>query len=213
MTPRIDIPTLSCRRGSPAAGDDGRAEATSAFHVLRQTADDALQPAEHKTTLRCLWDDEHLHLAFDCIGPGTWATKTRRDDELWEENVAEVFLDVEGEGRSFFEFQVNPLRTIYDSFVPDAVLSEDWPRWSRWNCEGLTVAVQVDDAGWQARFAIPLASLARHIGQPPKAGDAWRVNFCRYNYDAPGVEPELSCWAPTVAVYDDLPRFGVLRFA
>ena len=129
--------------------------------------------------------------------------------------MAEVFLDVEGAGRSFFEFQINPLGTIYDAFVPDASRGAQWQRWSKWDCAGLQQAVAGSadgEPGWSAVLAIPLAALAAEAGRVPQAGDIWRANFCRYHYDAPGAEPELSCWAPTVGAFDDLGRFGELRF-
>lgn len=223
------MPIVVCRQtrevpamdGSVLSGAWQRTEPFAAFRRLRKSEDEPLVSPRFGTELRCLWDERFLYVAFSCTCPDVWATKTQRDTDLWEEPVCEVFLDPLGEGKSFFEFQVNPLGTIYDSFVADVSQSGDWPRWARWNCQGLVTAVHVEgrlndrasrDAGWSARFAIPFAALAAELNMRPAIGAAWRANFCRYDYSAELGEPELSCAAPTVGVYDDLARFCVLKF-
>lgn len=225
------MPVVVCRKALVAPVMDGSvchpvwqaAEPTAAFRRLRQAEGEPLVSPRFGTELRCLWDEQFLYVAFQCTCPDVWATRSGRDEALWEEPVCEVFLDPLGTGRSFFEFQLNPLGTVFDSFVADAAQSADWQRWSRWNCPGLRTAVRVDgrlndrthrDEGWSAQFAIPLAALAAELGEAirPAAGKLWRANFCRYDYSAELPGPELSCTAPTVGVYDDLPRFCVLQF-
>ena len=223
------LPIVACRKtlatpamdGSLFSGPWQTAESVVAFRRLRKNADEPLVSPRFGTELRCLWDDHFLYVAFQCTCPDVWATKTQRDAELWEEPVCEVFLDVQGQGKSFFEFQLNPLGTIYDSFVADASKSSDWQRWARWNCRGLLTAAAVDgrlndpargDVGWSARFAIPFDALAAEVNIRPAAGSIWRANFCRYDYARELDEPELSCVAPAVGVFDDLPRFCELKF-
>ena len=129
--------------------------------------------------------------------------------------------DAAGRGDSFFEFQVNPLGTICDSFVADASRSCNWQEWSKWHCQSLEVGVNVNgrindrshkDSGWSAEIAIPFDGLQQQVGIGPQSGDVWRVNFCRYQYAGQPGDPELSCWAPTLKVFDDLGRFGSMVF-
>jgi hypothetical protein len=223
------LPVVVCRKTHEAPAMDGSffhpawqaAEPVAAFRRLRQRDEETLVSPHFGTELRCLWDDRFLYVGFRCTCPDVWATRTQRDTDLWEEPVCEVFLDPSGQGKNFFEFQVNPLGTIYDSFVADAAQSADWPRWARWTCQGLVTAVHVEgrlndrssrDEGWSAQFAIPFAALAAEVKILAAAGAAWWANFCRYDYSAQLPQPELSCVAPTVAVFDDLARFCVLRF-
>jgi hypothetical protein len=89
------------------------------------------------TTAKLLWDDKNLYIAFDCADTDIWATKTQRDDFLWEEEVVEVFIDPDGDGCNYYEFQVNPLGTQIDLLIPDAVEGvKDAKRNAQWNCKG-----------------------------------------------------------------------------
>jgi hypothetical protein len=192
------------------------------FHRLRQETAGPLVTPTFATKVWCFRDETVLNVVFQCECPDVWATKTQRDTDLWNEPVVEVFLDVLGDGKSFFEFQVNPLGTVYDAFVPDVKLNADWKRWSRWNCDSLKTAVRVDgclndrqhrDTGWSAALAIPFDELAKEAGTVPQAGDVWRANFCRYDYSAELPSPELSCWAPVVKCFDDTKYFGLIVFS
>lgn len=219
-----DTPKIICRETTDpqsliADFDSGawdQAGPAGALRLLR--TDGGQSPGEPSlgTAVRCLWDREHLHVRFDCLCPTIWATRTRRDDELWTEPVVEVFLAPPRDAREYFEFQVNPLGTIYDAFVPDVSCNDRWREWCKWDCEGLEVAVRSDggddQAGWSAIFMIPLGPLEAQVGCRPAAGESWRANFCRYHYSEPSAQPELSCWAPTVSIFDDLPRFGHISF-
>ena len=224
------LPEVICRRASTAPVIDGllddeawnRAEMIEPFWQLRHDAALPLTQPNFPTKVRCLWDDAYLYVAFECECPDVWATRTQRDSDLWNEPVVEVFLDVLGDGKSFFEFQVNPLGTVYDSFVPDVGLKDEWQRWSKWNSESLKTGISVDgklndrsyrDNGWSAEFAISFEDLAAETAIRPTVGGSWRVNFCRYDYSSELSKPELSCWSPVVKTYDDLARFGRLVFA
>jgi len=223
-------PEVICHRTSSAPVIDGvlddevweKAEVVESFWELRPEAALPLTKPKFSTKVRCLWDGAYLYVAFECKSPDVWATKTQRDDSLWEEPVVEVFLDILGSGKSFFEFQVNPLGTIYDSFVPDVSLNAEWCRWSKWNSKSLKIGVSVDgklndrscrDNGWSAEFAISFDDLAAETSIRPQIGDSWRANFCRYDYSAELQKPELSCWAPVVKAYDDLANFGSIVFS
>jgi hypothetical protein len=223
------LPEIFCHRTSTAPVIDGRvddevwkkAEVIQSFWKLRPLSMSPRVVPVFATRVRCLWDAAVLYVAFECEGPDVWATKTQRDDSLWEEPVVEIFMDVLGNEKSFFEFQVNPLGTVYDSFVPDVSLNAQWQCWSKWNCESLRAAVQVDgrlndrqhrDNGWSAEFAIPFANIVSKAGDVPTVGDVWRANFCRYDYSAELVKPELSCWAPVIKCFDDMANFGSIIF-
>lgn len=223
------LPEIRCHRTPTPPAIDGaaddplwqQAQSVTAFHCLRQDASQPLAAPQFPTLLRCLWDDDFLYVRFDCRTPDVWAALTERDCELWNDPVVEVFLCPAPATPSFFEFQVNPIGTIYDSFVPDARLNADWQKWSRWNCRGLRVGVRVDgrlndlshrDQGWSAVMAIPFEALAEHAGARPRPGEAWRANFTRYERARELPQPELTSWSPVVQFFDDLPRFGRLLF-
>lgn len=203
------LPTIRCERRSLSdVAADSRAEMWRGLHVmaLRETTRDVAP--QQATAVKAAWDGTELRVLFEMIDSRVWATQTQRDGPLWEEEVAEVFLDPMGDRESYFEFEVNPLNTVLD-----LVLRKNRSGYAKdfaWRCEGLRTAVARFAGGWCAEFAIPVRSL---LADPPRAGAVWRVNFCRI--DRPrGAPRELSAWSPTGRENFHTPeRFGHLEFA
>jgi hypothetical protein len=157
--------------------------------------------------VRIGWDGESIQGIFTCQDPDPWATKTKRDDSLWEEEAVEIFLDPFGDGLSYFEIEINPLNTVCDLFVRRvrSGLRKDFS----WHCHALTTATGILPYGWTVGFRIPFESLGDcHPGRSP----VWRGNFARI--DRPKDEPrELSAWSPTLTNTFHVPsRFGIIRF-
>jgi hypothetical protein len=157
--------------------------------------------------VRVAWTEEELRVLFHAEDTHAWATLTERDAPLYEEEVVEVFLDPTGDLASYFEIEVNPLNAVLD-----LVLRRNRSGYAKdfaWRCEGLRTAVVKTDAAWSAELAIPFRSL---MAEPPKAGDCWRVNFCRIDRP-PGVPRELTSWSPAGRANFHTPeRFGTLQF-
>jgi hypothetical protein len=159
------------------------------------------------TEVRLGWSGDVLQGLYVCQDPNPWATKTTRDDALWEEEVVEIFLDPFGDSLSYFEIEINPLNT-----VTDLVIRRTWTGLKkdfRWKCEGLVTACGILAYGWMAAFQIPFASLG---DCHPTRSPVWGANFSRI--DRPKDEPfELSAWSPTLVKSFHVPgRFGRLRF-
>src|SRR5207247_307497 len=107
-----------------AAGDPsypvGRAEAPRA--TLLGSADVtwskaeriAWGPEKYETAFRALWDQTGLYVRFDARDPDPWSTMTRRDEHLWEEEVVEIFLDLDRSGKDYAEVEVSPANVICD---------------------------------------------------------------------------------------------------
>jgi hypothetical protein len=165
------------------------------------------RPPQWGTEVRLGWSGGFLHGLYQCQDPNPWATKTTRDDALWEEEVVEIFLDPFGDSLCYFEIEINPLNT-----VTDLIIRRTWTGLRRdfnWKCEGLVTACGTLAYGWVAAFQIPFESLG---DCHPTRSSVWRVNFSRI--DRPKDQPlELSAWSPTLVRSFHVPRrFGVLRF-
>jgi hypothetical protein len=165
------------------------------------------RPPQWGTEVRLGWSGDFLHGLYQCQDPNPWATKTTRDDALWEEEVVEIFLDPFGDSLCYFEIEINPLNT-----VTDLIIRRTWTGLRKdfnWKCEGLVTACGTLAYGWVAAFQIPFASLG---DCHPSRSSVWRVNFSRI--DRPKDQPlELSAWSPTLVRSFHVPRrFGVLRF-
>jgi hypothetical protein len=141
------------------------------------------------TEVRIGWEEEALLALFLCQDPNPWATLTRRDQPLWEEEVVEVFLDPFGDRTCYFELEVNPLNAVLDIFIRriPSGLRKDF----NWKCEGLVTATGRLPYGWVAAFQVPFAAL----GNCRPTG-TWRGNFCRIERPENQLR-ELSSWSPS----------------
>jgi hypothetical protein len=124
------------------------------------------------------WDATHLYFAYACSDPEPWARRTTRDDRLWEEEVVEIFLDPDGDGRNYAEIEVSPTNVVVDLLI--AAPQAGGPNARGWDVAGLQTAVRRHAAGWVAEIAVPWASLASAgVTAPPTPGAEWRVGLYR----------------------------------
>ena len=150
----------------------------------------------YATRVKMLWDDDYMYFAADMEEPDVWGTLTKRDSGICAENDFEIFIDPNGDGVEYYEFEINTLNGVLDLLMPVAFKS----LWRgkvndhSWDIKGLKTAVYVDgtlnyhddtDRGWSIEVAWPMKSLAEYAHEmsvPPKNGDQWRVNFSRVEY-------------------------------
>ena len=76
------------------------------------------QPAEQKTQAKLLWDDKNLYVAFVNDDKDVWTTLDKHDDKLWTQEADEMFIDADGDGKTYVELQVNAKGAIFDSYLP-----------------------------------------------------------------------------------------------
>jgi len=159
------------------------------------------------TTLRLGCRDGALFVRFDGRDDGVVATLRERDGQLWQEDVVEVFLSPQDPPFAYYEFEVNPLGTLFDARVDSPDLSRATMRVEpAWTCSGFSARVRCGPRRWSALLRIPLAPMA-----PKGIPSVWRANFYRIDRDDPD---EFSAWSPTFADPPDFHvpnRFGYLR--
>ncbi|MGQ9732235.1 MAG: carbohydrate-binding family 9-like protein [Candidatus Zipacnadales bacterium] len=178
----------------------------------------------HDTRAKLMWDDRFLYLAFSCQDPVIQPSKMHtRDQNLWEENeVVEFFVDANGDGRSYLEFEINPSGTVLDLLIPEADMPGPLFGRTCWDAKGMRCAVMEiptttdlrgADLGWEVEIAIPLGCFLDAPRIPPKLGEEWRINL--YRVDTDGRQVEYQAWAPTNTAEPNFhvpERFGILRF-
>ena len=152
------------------------------FTDIRQ----ADQASAAQTQATVAWDDRNLYVAFVCTDDTPWGTMHERDSRLWEQEVVEVFLDPDGDGKNYPELEVSPHNVVVDLLIPAAGSSVGAA--IQWDIQGLRTAVAKQAAGWTVEIAIPWASL-REAGTSvkPAIGDKWRVGL--YRIERPGGVP------------------------
>jgi hypothetical protein len=199
-------------------------EAPSGSHEQLLAADDAAWTkateirwgsAGAETTFKALWNDRGLYVRFDAMDMSPWHTMTKRDEHLWDEEVVEIFLDVNRSGRNYAELEINPANVICDVLM--IAPAPDKKNDLTWNIDGLESRVTnrgVFAGGSEppsrgARW-IPVAFMpwtgfkslpsAAGIALPPTRGTAWRFNVFRIERPGGPKAPEdhaiFAAWSP-----------------
>ncbi|MCH7826252.1 MAG: carbohydrate-binding family 9-like protein [Acidobacteria bacterium] len=167
-------------------------------------------PEIYATSFRALWGEEGLFVRFDAVDPSPWHTLRERDDHLWNEEVVEIFIDPDGDGRNYAEVEINPHNVVCDLLIfegsPNLRSDIDWDH------DGLQSSVQPlhgadgETVGWTAVALLPWSGFATlpdigGVPLPPRAGDVWGFNIFRIKRPSGPAEPELdavyAAWSPT----------------
>ena len=157
----------ACRRAPSAIRVDGRLNDAAWKHAAWTDAFVDIQGASQpqprfRTRAKMLWDDEYLYIGAELEEPHVWATLTEHDSVIFRDNDFEVFLNPSGDGRNYFEFEINALNTGWDLFLPKPY-REGGKADNSWDIPGLRTAVAVNGtlndpatataAGrWRSRF-------------------------------------------------------------
>lgn len=185
-------------------GDLAKSSWRSAPAVLveRGSRDGATRSAL-ATTVRALWTDEFLYLAFDC--PFTELTvfepvQAHERFGLWERDVVEAFIGSDAANpRRYTEFEVSPTNERLDVKLPE----KDFAWSSRFES-----ATRIDRQRrrWTAEMRIPISELC---DARPQHGTQWRINLYRCDY----ANKAFLALNPTLTGTFHTPeRFGVLKF-
>lgn len=164
---------------------------------------DAKPLPRYRTRMKMLWDDTTLYIAAEMEEPDVWATYRTHDQVVFHEPDFEVFIDPNGDGKAYYELEVNCLGTIFDLYL-HRMYRDGGPALHGWNCKGLRTGIVVHgsaneprdtDTGWTLEWAIPFASLVPQPcdqpvdaaekargGAAPKLGESWRINFSRVQW-------------------------------
>jgi hypothetical protein len=146
-----------------------------------------------RTRMKMGWDDRFLYVGADLEEPHVWGTLTERNSIIYQDNDFEVFLDPDGDGLNYYEFEINALGTIWELSLPRPYRDGGVPVLGC-NIPGLASAVHVRgsvndpsdvDDGWSLEVAIPWDGLARYNpgrATPPRPGNVWRANFSRVQW-------------------------------
>jgi hypothetical protein len=212
------LPEYTVRRAARAPVIDGELDDEvwkAAAPVVLRGSFDGRQPSL-RTEARLAYDGEHLYVAFDVEDPDVWGTLRDRDAPIYEQEVVEIFLDANADGRTYNEMQVSPHNVNFDAYFPARRQGMDLS----WD-SGMRTAVKVRgsldnpedrDEGWRVEMRIPFARLAEVPNVPPKKGERWRFNLYRLEH-VRRQQVEGQSFSPLfVGDFHALPRFGWLVF-
>jgi ketosteroid isomerase-like protein len=187
-----------------------------------------------RTRAKMLWDAEYFYIAAQMEEPHVWGTLTNHDSVIFNDNDFEVFIDPDGDNHEYYEFEINPLNTGWDLFLPrpykDGGRAEN-----SWEIPGLLSAIGVDgtlndpsdrDRGWSVEIALPWSALREYARRPapPRDGHQWRVNFSRVEWQheiqagkyqkVPNTREDNWVWSPQGIIDMHRPeRWGSVQFS
>ncbi|MCB0634584.1 MAG: hypothetical protein KDD15_32850 [Lewinella sp.] len=197
---------------------------------------------EYRTRVKMLWDEEYFYFAAQLEEPHLWATLHQRDTIIFHDDDFEIFIDPDGDGHHYAEFEMNAHNTVWDMLL-------HWPYHLRrgpntifnWNIPNLKTAVHLEgtlndpedtDRYWSVEIAFPWSAL-RELAPGkaiPKNGDQWRVNFSRVDWHMDiingryvkitdpeankNLPPENWVWSPTGRIDMHRPEtWGYVQFS
>ncbi|WP_338867322.1 sugar-binding protein [Myxococcus stipitatus] len=224
MGPRLggnaaaELPEYIVRRASAAPTIDGVLDDAvwkSASPVVLRGSFDGRE-VRLRTEARLAYDDEFLYVAFDAEDPDVWGTMRKRDDPIYEQEVVEIFLDANADGRTYNELQVSPHNVNFDASFVGRRQGMD-VSWDSGMKSAVKVRGTLDDAsdtdeGWSVEMRIPFARLSEVPHIPPRPGDRWRFNLYRLEHHGRRTV-EGQAFSPLfVGDFHALPRFAWLTF-
>jgi hypothetical protein len=124
------------------------------------------------TTVRMVYDDRALYLAFELEDPDPGSIRaplTDRDNALASSDYAGIIIDGVDDGKTAQEFLANPRGVQYDAIWSD-IAGEDLAPNFYW-----TAAAATSDRGWRLEMRIPFSSI-RYV---PGPNPVWGITLFR----------------------------------
>ena len=165
-------------------------------------------PIDTGTRISGTFDDQNFYLIIISEDKDIFSSITTRDGELWREDAVEIFIDTAGDGKNYFEIEINPVNTIYDALIPFSH-SIDFNESKKINIASVQTMTEVTDTSWVTEIMIPFAALG--ITKTHFFSHS-RINITRIN--ALSLDPatyEYSALSPTNGWFHKPRRFVKIK--
>jgi hypothetical protein len=198
---------------------DGSAEAwkKADWEPLQKRTDQGLP---YETRIKVLYSKKGLYVLMDATDQKITATIKDDFENLWTEDVFEVFLWPDERQTVYFEYEISPLNVELPILVPN--FDGKLLGWRPWHYDGARKTRKATSAsggtlksggpvsGWKAEVFIPYELLTPLQNVPPKAGSRWRANFYRMDYD--DNKTTSWDWSRVGPSFHEFKKFGTLVF-
>ncbi|MBM4008680.1 MAG: hypothetical protein FJ285_03715 [Planctomycetes bacterium] len=157
-----------------------------------------------RTRVKMAWSDAALFILAELEETDLWATLRTHDEVVFHDNDFEVFVDPDGDGREYYEIEVNAYGTVFDLYLPRSYRAGGIANHG-WTARGMQLAIALDgtlndnrdrDQRWTVEMALPWSVFEpvsvdgagasvitfQCCERPPNPGDAWRINFSRVQW-------------------------------
>lgn len=194
-------------------------------------ADDAIKPwnslnwtkltrsagtLDYNTEFKAVWSDDGIYFLISCEDKKLSCSSATQDfDDLYKEDVVEVFLQPNCDIPLYLEYEISPKNKELVLLVPQ--YNGEFMGWRPWHYENERkiehrIHYLNRDKNWAAEFFIPFCLMTGLAEIPPQVGTFWRINITRIDYDA--TEPTLwSLRQMSSKTFHNLKDFGILKFS
>jgi predicted TIM-barrel fold metal-dependent hydrolase len=174
----------------------------------------------YETRIKLLYSRTGVYVLMEATDKKITARFTEDFQNLWTEDVFEVFLWPDQRDPVYFEYEISPLNVELPIIIPN--LEGKFLGWRPWHYEGsrktrkATSAIGgakksgAEIAGWSAEVFIPYELLSPLRNVPPQSGTRWRGNFYRVDYDD-GKTTSWD-WSRVGPGFHEFHKFGTLIF-
>lgn len=177
--------------------------------------------ATYGTRAKVLYSDTGLYFLVENEDARLTCSALGDFDDLFTEDVVEIFLWPQQEHPVYFEYEISPL----NAELPILVANHQgvFYGWQPWHYTGLRRtrhATRVCGGeqqpmaavrGWSTEIFLPFALLTGLGNVPPAPGASWRANIYRIDYDSG--QPAQWAWCPdTGSNFHNYRQFGVFEF-
>lgn len=176
---------------------DGKANET-AWHTAQWSSsfvniNDNGETPHLDTRFKMLWDSLNLYVYVQMEEPHVWAKLKKRDTVIFYDNDIELFIDPNGDTHQYYEIEINAFNTLWDLLLTRPYRDKGVAI-NNWDINGGEFATHIEgtindpsdqDDFWAVEMALPWSVLKElnTKGLKPKAGDVWRMNFSRVQWD------------------------------
>jgi hypothetical protein len=174
------------------------------------------------TRAKTLCSDKGVYFLVECEDKKLSCGNRKDNDDIYQDDVIEVFLWPDESQDLYFEYELSPLNIELPILVPNhRRVFHGWLPWHYTGERRVRHATSVRGGpkepgakvtGWTVEFFIPFVLFAGMGNVPATPGTKWRANIYRIDYDD---RPKLSHWAwcpDTGTGFHDFKKFGVFEF-
>ncbi|MDR9365561.1 MAG: carbohydrate-binding family 9-like protein [Balneolaceae bacterium] len=175
------------------------------------------------TFVKVLYSDTGIYFLFRCDDDLVSATITSHFEEIWREDVVEVFLWPTESEEVYFEYELSPLNYELPLLVSKTNMGQS--HWIPFQYSysdgdsrkaihktsatgGMIASGEIIDE-WRDEFFIPFELLIPLKNRIPISGTTWRANMYRVDYDHGSTS---WTWQPVTTNFHDIYNYGTLVF-
>lgn len=145
------------------------------------------EKATQNTFVSLSWNDENLYIAYNCTDSKIIGKSQQKDSQIfYTDDLVELFIDPDGDGKNYVEIGVNAFSTHYDLLLK--CISPECGGWKTsidFNIKGIETVSKINLDGYSVEIKIPFSSLEKIKNgnfTKPKIGTKWKANTFRIDY-------------------------------